>query len=253
MTEDSLVVITTESAVATVTLNRAAKRNALSTPLLSRLLHILNEIANDFPRTRVVVLRGQGPSFCTGADIKEFERWDATSLFDFIQLGSTTFQTIVDMPQPVIAGIHGHALGGGLELALASDIRLADNTATFGFPEINIGGVPGWGGTVRLQEVVGRGAASLMMLSGEPIDATAAESIGLVQRVVMEDDLSESCIALARTLAAKSPVALRLVKLALNSGSPYDAPAQAGIEQYSNLACMSSEERHKSVESFNAR
>lgn len=250
---DPLVDVEMSSGVAVVTLNRPAKRNALSIALLLKLTDVLNRVAADFPATRAVVLLGRGKSFCTGADIKEFEHWDATSLFEFIEVGSTAFSLLASMPQPVIAGIHGHALGGGLELALACDLRVADETATFGFPEINIGGVPGWGGTVRLQEVVGRGSAALMMLTGDPIDAAAATEIGLVQKTATEETLVETCVALATKLSEKSPTALRLVKRALQDGSPYAVARQAGIEQYSNLACMVSPERRQSVESFNAK
>jgi enoyl-CoA hydratase/carnithine racemase len=253
MVNAPLVILSKNSSIANVTLNRAAKRNALSTRVLAELIQTLNDIADDFPTTRVVILTGAGQSFCSGADIAEFEGWDASSLFKFIELGSTACQILATMPQPVIAGIHGHALGGGLELALAADIRIADATASFGFPEINIGGVPGWGGTIRLQEVIGRGQAGLMLLTGKSIDSATAQSIGLLQQVVTEDQLASSCQSLAETLASKSPTALRLVKRALNSGSPYDPRRQANIEQYANLACMLSEERHRAVQSFNAK
>ena len=252
MAEEPLVTMQTANGVATIRLNRPGKRNALSTELLATLREILRGIAEDFPATRAVVLLGEGPSFCAGADIKEFERWDAASLFEFIELGSEVFRTIHELPQPVIAGIQGHALGGGLELALACDLRLANQTATFGLPEINIGGVPGWGGTVRLQEVIGRGMATYMTLTGEFIDAITARSLGLVHEVV-GDDLAGHCAALAARLADKIPTTLRLAKRALNSGSPYDVSAQAGIEQYSNLACMLTDERRDSVESFVGR
>ena len=248
-----LVILSKNSGIAKVTLNRPTKRNALSTRLLAELIQILKDIADDFPTTRVVILTGAGQSFCSGADIAEFEGWDASSLFKFIELGSTAFQILATMPQPVIAGIHGHALGGGLELALAADIRIADATASFGFPEINIGGVPGWGGTIRLQEVIGRGQAGLMLLTGKSIDSATAQSIGLLQQVVTEDQLASSCQSLAETLASKSPTALRLVKRALDFGSPYNPHTQANIEQYANLVCMLSEERHRAVQSFNAK
>lgn len=253
MVDEPLVVLSNKSGIATVTLNRRAKRNALSTRFLAELMQTLNGLADDFPSTRVVILTGAGRSFSSGADIREFEHWDASSLFEFLKLGSAVFRIVASMPQPVIAGIHGHALGGGLELALAADIRIADVTASFGFPEINIGGVPGWGGTIRLQEVIGRGAASLMLLTGKPIDAATAQSTGLVQQVVAEDRLAPACLSLAETLAGKSPTALRLVKRALNSGSPYDTGAQEDIEQYSNLACMLSEERRRLVQDFNMK
>lgn len=250
MADLTTVDIDSRSATATISLNRPGKLNALSSALLAELGAALEGLSAEFPRVRCVVIAGNGSSFCAGADIREFERWDADSLGEFITLGSRTFGLVASMPQPVVAAVHGHVLGGGLELALACDVRVAATTASLGFPEINIGGVPGWGGTVRLQEIVGRGAASWMMLGGEPIDADTAVALGLVQRVVDPDRLRAAALELAASFAAKSPTALRLVKRALNAGSPFDVPAQAAIEQYANLACMSSDERRQSVHSF---
>ena len=253
MVDTALVSASTSAGVATIRLNRAAKRNALSSALLTELLDVLRETAECFPAVRAVVIVGEGPTFSAGADITEFEDWDAGSLARFLELGSAVFSFIAAMPQPVIAGVHGQALGGGLELALACDIRIADTTARFGLPEITIGGVPGWGGTVRLQEVVGRGLAAHMTLTGESIDAATAASAGLVHDVVPDGELERGCSALAGTLALRSPTALRLAKRALATGSPYDVRGQADGEQYANLACMLSQERRTSVASFTAR
>lgn len=253
MTQAPLVAITRSAGIATIRLERASKRNALNTELLSELLAILRSVADDFPATRAVVILGDGPSFCAGADIKEFEQWDAASLHRFLELGSEAFSLVATMPQPVIAGVQGFALGGGLELALACDIRLADHTASFGLPEITIGGVPGWGGTVRLQAIIGRGRATYLTLTGEQLGAEEAKAIGLVQEVVAASELQGRCHALAERLAAMSPTALRLAKHAVAMGSPFDVPGQADVEQYANLACMLSDERKSSVESFTGR
>ena len=188
MTEAPLVAVTRSAGVATIRLQRASKRNALNSALLGQLHEILQSVAGDFPATRVIVLLGDGPSFCAGADITEFEQWDAASLHGFLELGSEAFSLVATMPQPVIAGVQGFALGGGLELALACDIRLADETARFGLPEITIGGVPGWGGTVRLQEVIGRGRASYLTLTGEQLGAEEAKAVGLVHDVATGRD-----------------------------------------------------------------
>lgn len=253
MVDTALVSAGTAAGVATVRLNRAVKRNALSSPLLTGLFDVLRQTAADFPAARAVVILGEGSAFSAGADITEFEDWNARSLAEYLELGSAVFSFIATMPQPVIAGIHGQALGGGLELALACDIRMADTTARFGLPEITIGGVPGWGGTVRLQEVIGRGRAAHMTLTGESIDAEMASAAGLVHDVVPDGELEPACRALAETLALRSPTALRLAKRALATGSPYDVGGQADGEQYANLACMLSEERRTSVASFTAR
>ena len=253
MTEAPLVAVTRSAGVATIRLQRASKRNALNSALLSQLHEILQSVAGDFPATRVIVLLGDGPSFCAGADITEFEQWDAASLHGFLELGSEAFSLVATMPQPVIAGVQGFALGGGLELALACDIRLADETARFGLPEITIGGVPGWGGTVRLQEVIGRGRASYLTLTGEQLGAEEAKAVGLVHDVVAVGELEARCHALAERLAAMSPTALRLAKHAVAMGSPFNVPGQSDVEQYANLACMLSDERKSAVESFTGR
>lgn len=253
MTEAPLVAVTRSAGVATIRLQRASKRNALNSALLGQLHEILQSVAGDFPATRVIVLLGDGPSFCAGADITEFEQWDAASLHRFLELGSEAFSLVATMPQPVIAGVQGFALGGGLELALACDIRLADETARFGLPEITIGGVPGWGGTVRLQEVIGRGRASYLTLTGEQLGAEEAKAVGLVHDVVAVGELEARCHALAERLAAMSPTALRLAKHAVAMGSPFNVPGQSDVEQYANLACMLSDERKSAVESFTGR
>ncbi|HEY9498534.1 MAG TPA: enoyl-CoA hydratase/isomerase family protein [Terrimesophilobacter sp.] len=253
MTEAPLVAVTRSAGVATIRLQRASKRNALNSALLGQLHEILQSVAGDFPATRVIVLLGDGPSFCAGADITEFEQWDAASLHGFLELGSEAFSLVATMPQPVIAGVQGFALGGGLELALACDIRLADETARFGLPEITIGGVPGWGGTVRLQEVIGRGRASYLTLTGEQLGAEEAKAVGLVHDVVAVGELEARCHALAERLAAMSPTALRLAKHAVAMGSPFNVPGQSDVEQYANLACMLSDERKSAVESFTGR
>ncbi|GAA3734638.1 enoyl-CoA hydratase-related protein [Leifsonia bigeumensis] len=253
MTQAPLVALTRSAGVATIRLNRATKRNALSTALLTELLETLTAVAADFPATRSAVILGDGPAFCAGADIKEFEKWDAASLHRFLELGSEAFSLVSSMPQVIIAGVQGFALGGGLELALASDIRFADTTARFGLPEITIGGVPGWGGTVRLQEIIGRGRATYLTLTGEQIDADEAKVLGLVQDVVAPGDLEGCCHALAERLAGMSPTALRLAKHAVAMGSPFNVVGQADVEQYANLACMLSDERKSSVESFTGR
>ena len=265
MTEAPLVAVTRSAGVATIRLQRASKRNALNSALLGQLHEILQSVAGDFPATRVIVLLGDGPSFCAGADITEFEQWDAASLHGFLELGSEAFSLVATMPQPVIAGVQGFALGGGLELALACDIRLADETARFGLPEITIGGVPGWGGTVRLQEVIGRGRASYLTLTGEQLGAEEAKAVGLVHDVVavgelagvpvhvVAGELEGRCHSLAERLAAMSPTALRLAKHAVAMGSPFNVPGQSDVEQYANLACMLSDERKSAVESFTGR
>jgi len=236
--------------IAVLRLRRPEKRNALSRPLLRDLAASIGELACAFPTVRAVIVTGNGPSFCAGADIREFDDWDAQSLHDFIALGSHVFANLQHLPQTVIAAVHGHVLGGGLELALACDLIVADDTAILGFPEVTIGGVPGWGGTMRIQERVGRAWANYLVLTGETIGADFAATVGLVNEVVRPQLLLTRATAIATRIAGLSPTALRLAKQALLQASPYLPMRHEAVEQYSNLACMLSEDRRASIQSF---
>lgn len=238
------------SGVARVRLGRERKKNAFNTALLTDLQAAMAALAADFPNTRVIILTGAGSTFCAGADIKEMAESDEAAVLEFVRFGAEVFSTLQEMPQPIIAAIGGYALGGGLELALACDLRIAGADAQLGFPEVGIGGVPGWGGTVRAQEIVGRGHAARMIFTSEFIGADEAGRIGLVNFVVPIAELAERSMALATQLAARSPQALKMAKLALNAGSPYRARAQSAIEQFTNMICTRTKEREAALTGF---
>ncbi len=205
--------------VVVITVNRPHVLNALSTPTLRELDGVLDEVGAD-PVVGAVVLTGAGErSFVAGADIKEFEDLSsAGAACQFALHGQAVLNKIESLDRPVIAAINGYALGGGCELAMACDIRLAADTARFGQPEINLGIIPGFGGTQRLARLVGRGSAKLLCLTGESVDATEALRMGLVDRVVPAADLLDEARALARTLCSKAPVAIALIKRAIQVG-----------------------------------
>ena len=250
MTLSGLIEVTTKDGIRVIQLARPAKRNALSTPLLTELLEVVEDTRRSAAQVRVVVITGAGGHFSAGADIGEFNDWDPDSLNRYIELGSEAFARLADLPQPVIAAIEGVALGGGLELALACDLRVADDSAVLGFPEVVIGGVPGWGGTVRLQEAIGRAWATRLILTGARIGAAQAAQLGLVDEHATGAGAMEAAIELAALLATRSPTALRLATRAVRRGSPYSVASQAELELYANLVCMTSPERHAAVGQF---
>ncbi len=215
-----LVDIDEESHVAVITINRADKLNALNRALLQELDSSLGEIAGD-GRVRVLVITGAGSkAFVAGADIVEIASLDGQAAgADFARFGQGVFSKIERLTMPVIMAINGYALGGGCELALCGDIRLAADTAQLGQPEVNLGIIPGYGGTQRLARILGRDRAKGVVFTGERIGAEDAYRLGLVDRVVPAADLMDEACSLARSLAAKAPRALALAKIAINEGS----------------------------------
>lgn len=205
-------------AIRVVTVNRPDKLNALDRHTLEALDRAFAEAA-DAAQVRVVVLTGAGPkAFVAGADIAEMAGLSAIQGRDFGLLGQRLMRRIERMPKPVIAAINGFALGGGLELAMACHLRVAADGARVGQPEINLGLIPGFGGTQRLLRLGGRAAALELCLLGEPIDAARALQLGLVNRVVPAAQLHEQVLQLAGRLAEAAPLALRGILDAVVSG-----------------------------------
>jgi len=205
--------------VLTVTVNRPDKLNALNQRVLTELDAVLDDIHRD-PAIRAVVLTGSGDkAFVAGADISEFLSVDsAESAAALAKRGQDVFFRIERSPKPFIAAVNGFALGGGCELAMSCHFRLASDNARFGQPEVNLGLIPGYGGTQRLTQLVGRGRALEIMMSGNMVDAAEALRIGLVNRVTPREGLMESCRAILAAILSKSPVAVGKVVAAVNAG-----------------------------------
>ena len=216
-------------AVAVITLNRPSVLNALSSALLGELSDALTAIEND-RSVRAVVITGSGEkAFAAGADIAEFKTIEgAVDGAAFARRGQAIFSGIAQMRVPVIAAVNGFALGGGCELALACDFRIASENARFGQPEVNLGLVPGYGGTQRLTRICGPGAAMYLCVSGEMIDANEALRIGLVQKVVPLAGLLEEAKRIGGIIAAKAPLAVEGAKRAIVSGAVI--PLAEGLE-----------------------
>lgn len=208
MTESPLL-IADRGAVRQITVNRPDKLNALNAATLDALLAAFEAAAAD-PAVRAVVLTGAGPkAFVAGADISEMNTLTPVQGRDFSQRGQKLMRRIEKMPKPVIGMINGFALGGGLELAMGCHLRIASDSAKIGQPEINLGLIPGFGGTQRLLRLAGRAATLELCLVGTPIDAARARELGIVNRVVPAAELEAETFKLAEQLAAAAPLALR--------------------------------------------
>lgn len=208
--------------IATVGLYRPQKKNSLNAEMRHELEACLKELAKDHS-VRVVILTGGDEIFCAGADISEIE---GTSSAEAAYTHAREFQFLFDqvesLPQPVIAAVSGYALGGGCELALACDFRIASDTAKFGLPEIKIGAFPGGGGTQRLPRAVGAAKAKEMILLGDPIDAEQALAAGLVLKVVPKDKLMAEAHSFAARIAALPRLALQASKMLINKSQEMD-------------------------------
>ncbi len=224
----SNLLVEDRGAVRRITLNRPDKLNALNHATLTE-LHAAFEAAGSDEAVRVVVLTGAGPkAFVAGADIAEMNGLSPIQARDFSRHGQRLMTRIEQLGKPVLAMVNGFALGGGLELAMACHLRIAADSAKLGQPEVNLGLIPGFGGTQRLLRLAGRGAALELCLLGTPIDATRAAQIGLVTRVVPADQLEVETQKWAEQLAAAAPQALRgVLDAVLLAG---EAPIEAGLD-----------------------
>jgi len=219
--------------VAWLTINRPDKLNALNRQTLADLTDAFQQLKND-PEVRVIVLTGAGQkAFVAGADIAEMSGLSAIQARDFSKFGQDLMLSIEQCGKPVIAMINGFALGGGLELAMACSIRVASNTAKFGQPEVNLGLIPGFGGSQRLVRLCGKGVALDLCLSGQPINAERALAVNLVTRVLPAESLHDETRLLADHLASLAPLALRGVLDCVRYGA--EASLDIGLDYESQL------------------
>jgi len=205
----SLVLKSLEDGILTLTINRPEALNALNRNIIDALSAAL-EAAQDIPEVRVIVLTGSGEkAFVAGADIKEFADFDQAQGEDLARRGQRDlFDRVEQSRKPVVAAVNGFALGGGLELAMAAHVRVASTNARMGLPEVSLGVIPGYGGTQRLAQIVGKGKAMEMVLTAGMIDAEAALACGLVNQVVEQEILLETAQAMAGKIAKNAPTAL---------------------------------------------
>src|SRR5437016_648576 len=243
------ILLETSNRISILTINRPDKRNALNEATRDEMVHALESLEKS-AESRVLLITGAGDkAFIAGADINEFEGRTALMQREAMK-GLRVFTAIEEFPKPVIAMINGFCLGGGLETALACDIRIACDTAKLGQPEINLGIIPGGGGTQRLTRLVGEGKAMELILTGDAIDAPHAKEIGLVNEVVAAGDLRGRVVSLASRIAEKSPVALRMAKDAVKSAARMNL--REGLERETDLFCLTfgSEDKAEGVRAF---
>lgn len=243
------ITVEKHGAVAVLTINRPDKLNALNSSVHAEGVAALDELRRD-DGVRVLVITGSGPkSFVAGADISEFEgKTPVTQRATFQE--KTLFNTIDAFPKPVIAMINGFCLGGGNELALACDIRICSENARFSQPEINLGIMPGGGGTQRLTRLIGEGRAMELILSGDMIDAATANKFGLVNHVFPAEELVEKTMEFAAKIAEKAPIALQLSKEAVKfaSRSNLDEGLRREVDLFA--ICFSTEDKQEGVSAF---
>jgi len=250
-TPDEPVWMDLQGQVAVVTLNRPEVGNAFNDAVRDRLPELLEGLDQD-ERCAAIVLCGAGErGFCVGADIKE-QRVIGSSVQERRRLRDKAWiDRVAHVSKPVIAAIHGYCLGGGLELALACDIRVAAKDAVFGLPETGLGLIPGGGGTQRLPRVIGLGRALDLMLSGDRIDASQAHAMGLVSRLCEDrDSLMQQARALAERIAARPPTATAYAKEAAKSGMELDLQAGLTLEKTLFSLLMATEDRAEAARAF---
>ena len=249
MSDEQLVLEERRGAVSLLTINRPDKRNALNGALRCALLGALDAAARD-TGVRAIVLTGAGDkAFVAGADIGEFEGRSPVDQYRVMKQPSI-FDAVERSSKPVIAAINGFCLGGGMELALACDIRIASSSAKFGQPEVNLGIIPGGGGTQRLPRIIGLGAASRMILTGDLIDAAEALRLRLVEEVVAPDALIARAMAIAEVIASKSPVAVSAAKEATRAALSLSLEEGLKLERALFQVCFASEDKAEGVRAF---
>ncbi len=226
----------TDGAVATVTISRPKSMNALNSRFFEEMDDLIASVAQ---RTdiKVMIITGEGKAFVAGADIAEMVGMDSTRGTQFSKAGKHTFHSLENIKIPVIAAVNGFALGGGCELAMSCDIRIASSKAKFGQPEVNLGLTPGYAGTQRLPRLAGLGNALYMLLTGDLISAEEALRIGLVQKVVDAEQLMPEALNIARKIASKGPKAVSKVKQLARRGllSGFDTGCAMESEEFGAL------------------
>lgn len=233
----------------TITINRPNKLNALNKDVIEELGKAVNEIYAN-PEIRSAIITGEGPkAFIAGADITEFEKLDTKGGVRLAQVGQDLLSKIENAPKPIVAAVNGFALGGGCELAMACHIRVASETAKFGQPEINLGLIPGYGGTQRLVQLIGKGKAMELLMTGDMIDAYEAKSLGLVNHIFSSNELLPETKGILHKFNSKAPLAIGKIIALVN------VAAATGIGGFSEEIkafgeCFGSDNKKEGVSAF---
>ena len=235
--------------VAFITISRPDALNALNRNVLKDIKSVFEDMEND-DEVKAVVLTGDGRAFVAGADIAQMKDQSTLEGRDFIVFGQGVMNMIENFKKPVIAAVNGFALGGGCELCLSADIRVASTKAKFGQPEVGLGIIPGFGGTQRLSRLVGKGMAKYLIYTGDVIDSAEALRIGLVEKVVEPEKLLEECENIANKITSKAPIAIEMAKLAINNGLEMDLDLGIKYEAELFTTCFGTEDKKEGMTAF---
>ena len=235
--------------IAHITINRPKAMNALNSQVLDELLAVFTEVENN-KELRAAILTGEGKAFVAGADIVEMSKMNTVEAREFAIRGHGVMNFIENLRIPVIAAVNGFALGGGCELSMACDIRIASEKAKFGQPEVGLGLIPGFCGTQRLSRLVGKGMAKYLILTADMIDAAEAHGIGLVEKVVAPEELLPECERIAKMIASKAPIAVAVSKDCINNGFNADMKTASQYEINSFGITFSSEDFVEGTSAF---
>ena len=239
-----------QDGIAVITMNRPKALNALNQETLDELNQLADMLAKD-STVQVVILTGSGDkAFVAGADIAQMQSMSAMEGRNFGKLGQAVFNKLENLPQPVIAAVNGFALGGGCELAMACDIRMASEKAKFGQPEVTLGITPGFAGTQRLPRLVGKGRAKQLLYTGDVIDAMEAYRIGLVNVVVPAEELMTAARAMAQKIQSRAAVAVQLCKVAVNEGLDTDLETGTAYEAEVFGLCFATADQKEGMAAF---
>jgi enoyl-CoA hydratase len=244
------IIFQIEDQIATITFNRPEVLNALNEASLKEFSHAVDNVAAD-EDIRVLILTGAGDkSFVAGADIKEFLKFNALKAKLFSEMGHGIVNKLQELPIPVIGAVNGFALGGGCEVVIACDFIYASENAMFGLPEINLGIIPGFGGTQRLPRLIGKNRAKEMIFTGKMISAAEAQAMGLVNKVCVQDQLMIEVLNIAKIMVSKGKVSLRAAKQVINTGMDVDLKTGCRIEIDAFAICLASPDAKEGTLAF---
>lgn len=235
--------------IAVLSINRPEALNALNSYLLDEIDRVIDMVIDD-DQVHILIITGEGRAFVAGADISEMKDMDVFEARKFADKGLKLFRKIELMEKPVIAAVNGFALGGGCELAMCCDLRIASTEAKFGQPEVGLGIIPGFAGTQRLSRIIGLGKAKELIFTAEVIDAEEAYRIGLVNKLVPGDKLMDEAIAMANKIVSKGQIAVRFAKVAINRGIETDIETAMDIEKDLFGLCFATEDQKEGMEAF---
>ncbi|ERJ80691.1 3-hydroxybutyryl-CoA dehydratase [Peptostreptococcaceae bacterium oral taxon 113 str. W5053] len=244
-----LLLVEKNNGIVTVTINNEKSLNALNATLMAELADAFTAINKD-QAVDVVILTGAGRSFVAGADISEMAPLNAAQGALWGQVGMKTFRIIETLRQPVIAAVNGFALGGGCEISMACDIRIASTQAKFGQPEVGLGITPGFGGTQRLARLVGMGKAKQLIYTAEIIPAQEAYRIGLVDELAEPEELMDKAVAMAKNIQKNAKLAVQYAKQAINTGMQTDIDSGMTIEEHVFGLCFATEDQKEGMQAF---